>query len=714
MGQNPADHFVHEMTHLAHSDVILLVGRPDGRLAGLTAMESSIIMSVQQARFISSSASGGIEAISVGHNPWQKPGLFHHAVDLPTRQRPHFHSEKLLRTGNGGHAPGALMHRVAELAADETEEVDTGRAVNESIWIDLPSLIERLGNRREASRDDAINLVTSLLFEQQERLQIDAAKIDVEALFNASGLKANPNGGDEGGSNKTGGKLRRSMSTLSATASSTPSLKRSLSSSLGGFSAFLSPVKALNTGKYSAFKDGDCVSVNKLMALLRGHNMRVQISLLHKAELRAIAVRARARQWLLGFSNMAVSTVFAAWLEIHEKERAVQKKPSENFGDEGWQERKMWSTVASMTRGDVGQMAPQNPAALDLVEPPNGQWRKLEELRRNGMKIVKNFGFSCGKCFNEWKQLARAQAAARGKRRPVAAKSEVVASGLVNAVQGEKLLAEFTLVESLYETRIAAAERLLAFFVMLHHAVQPTSRLPFWRYSLDRSESRLRVASTPAPVGFVETLPKGPVGNDELEVEVAGPLTSEALPKVTPGNDEVELAGTLASVDLVETLPKGPVGKVELAKTEEAAAESRLRGVSSARAPVGFVWALPKEPNSEGEVQMVRIEEEEAESRLQEAFAAEPVNVERPPEGPVGNMDFVQAATVDLDTLLKESVGKVDLASLKNAADGRLRIAFTQQPADLGETLPKGPPGTADLAKTKADSKFQVNTHWDL
>jgi hypothetical protein len=45
---------------------------------------------------------------------------------------------------------------------------------------------------------------------------------------------------------------------------------------------------------------------------------------------------------------------------------------------------------------------------------------------------------------------------------------------------------------------------------MFHQAVKPLSRLPWWGYDLDRSASRLRVASTPAPVGFVETLCKVP------------------------------------------------------------------------------------------------------------------------------------------------------------------------------------------------------------
>jgi hypothetical protein len=267
------------------------------------------------------------------------------------------------------------------------------------------------------------------------------------------------------------------------------------------------------------------------MALLRGHNVRTQIASLHKAELRAATVRLRARQWLLGFDSMTVSAVFAAWLAVHERE-AEERIPNEaEKSDQQTAQAHRCRMIKCTTRCDLPEASVNTPATavhvvepptlptpqLDFVEPPNGQWRKQEEIRRNSMKIVKVFGFSYGTCFNEWKQLARAHAAARGKLRPVVAERMVVGSALDTAVQGEKLLAEFTLVESLYETRVAAAERLLAFFVMLYHAVHPTSRLPFWQYHLDRSESRLRVASTPAPVGFVETLPTGPMGSNEME-----------------------------------------------------------------------------------------------------------------------------------------------------------------------------------------------------
>merc|ERR1711871_1127645 len=85
-----------------------------------------------------------------------------------------------------------------------------------------------------------------------------------------------------------------------------------------------------------------------------------------------------------------------------------------------------------------------------------------------------------------------------------------IGSGFAGQVEAKELLAELGIVESLYETRVASAERLLSFFIILYHAVRPLSQLRGLRFDMDRSESRLRVASTPAPVPFIESLPPLP------------------------------------------------------------------------------------------------------------------------------------------------------------------------------------------------------------
>eukprot|EP00933_Yihiella_yeosuensis_P016346 TRINITY_DN14000_c0_g1_i2.p1 TRINITY_DN14000_c0_g1~~TRINITY_DN14000_c0_g1_i2.p1 ORF type:complete len:285 (-),score=38.05 TRINITY_DN14000_c0_g1_i2:147-1001(-) len=136
-----------------------------------------------------------------------------------------------------------------------------------------------------------------------------------------------------------------------------------------------------------------------------------------------------------------------------------------------------------------------------------GEWRKREEIRRYCRNATWTFGVSQQRVFEAWKFWARSKAALAGKARPRPKEFHIVCNNLVGRCDGNKLLAETTLFESLYDSRVASAERLLAFMVMLYEAVRPLSKLPMVSYEMDRSESRLRVASTPAPIAFVEKLP---------------------------------------------------------------------------------------------------------------------------------------------------------------------------------------------------------------
>jgi len=87
---------------------------------------------------------------------------------------------------------------------------------------------------------------------------------------------------------------------------------------------------------------------------------------------------------------------------------------------------------------------------------------------------------------------------------PAASKGAAVGQHLLAGGQAEaEVLPRLRAVEEWYETRVAAGERLVGFYVLLHAMVQPSSRLPFLSYEMGKSESRLRVASTPAPVPMV-------------------------------------------------------------------------------------------------------------------------------------------------------------------------------------------------------------------
>jgi len=80
-------------------------------------------------------------------------------------------------------------------------------------------------------------------------------------------------------------------------------------------------------------------------------------------------------------------------------------------------------------------------------------------------------------------------------------KTSVIGQALLDdEVDEAELLQHMKLTESFYESRVGSTERLLSWFVLLHAMAEPSSRLPFLRYDLGKTESRLRVASTPAPV----------------------------------------------------------------------------------------------------------------------------------------------------------------------------------------------------------------------
>jgi len=125
LGQNGLDHFVHEMTHLTASDVLIAAGRPDGRLASLASYEAAMLMSLKQAKYINSPMNA-IEAFSMGHNPWQDSQLFHdNQVHLKSDLRPHFMSERLLGVQGSSASvnPEANIQRLSSLQTSNSNDV---------------------------------------------------------------------------------------------------------------------------------------------------------------------------------------------------------------------------------------------------------------------------------------------------------------------------------------------------------------------------------------------------------------------------------------------------------------------------------------------------------------------------------------------------------------------------------------------------------------
>jgi len=137
-----------------------------------------------------------------------------------------------------------------------------------------------------------------------------------------------------------------------------------------------------------------------------------------------------------------------------------------------------------------------------------------------------------------------------------------VGADLIGKVKGQALIAELAVIEQLYETRIAAMERLMCFYVVFHRAVKPVSRMPFLSFDMDRSESRLRVASTPAPIPFVEELARGVPASlkaleelDSFELVISDP--GVGVSQFTPDKD-----GDLTALPREFTPPDFPVASI--------------------------------------------------------------------------------------------------------------------------------------------------------
>jgi len=499
-GQNGEDHFVHEMTHLAQSDVILLVGRADGRLGTLAASEGATIMSTQQAKYICSRPSRGIEAISIGHNPWVKPGLFRRAVALPTDSRPHFLSQQLLGTESGPHAPG-------DVVAASAAYIENARQVSAShfepfAWVTKDILKQELAKlnitKDRVSKDDAFAVISNIVKSHAEALDIDPAAFLVGEVC-PTWMTRSSLGSSDPGTPKT------------------PMAAQSLTASMGSLPA-LPATSLLQTVKTFRSKgtttEFDTLSLSNLLAVLRGRRMHSHI-----------------RSLQVGRKSEAVKEHIQARDTMIDIYKGVRKCFN------GWAKYTLQMSPAVLRRqSSVGPRRSDRKS-----EVPTAEWRVQEEFRRRRRQHFMQFkaiGIE-GKIFHAWHTLLHEDnmitplkayltssmnfAETRGgerlsERKSAFAEGTIIAeekdalpiSGRLagQAASGSEMLDGLRPLERLYETRVAAAERLLASYVVLHRAVKPLSTLRFLRYDLDRSESRLRVASTPAPVPFVEELPE--------------------------------------------------------------------------------------------------------------------------------------------------------------------------------------------------------------
>lgn len=202
-------------------------------------------------------------------------------------------------------------------------------------------------------------------------------------------------------------------------------------------------------------------------------------------------------------SQDLLAVCFAHWAHrdaVQEETRAVRSKTDSP------RDSPMDISVGIGAPSPTGKdPTPQNADGDDRLQ---FAWRVAEVYRT----MVKR---QCGKAesghlsgiFRAWRRHVIYRRHVDKRQAPKAKRTDeagAVGADLLVKLKGGALLAELGTIEALYESRVAAAERLLSFLVVFHAAVRPLAKLPFIGFDIDRSESRLRVASTPAPIPFVE------------------------------------------------------------------------------------------------------------------------------------------------------------------------------------------------------------------
>eukprot|EP00747_Dinoflagellata_sp_TGD_P139761 gnl/TRDRNA2_/TRDRNA2_175938_c6_seq12.p1 gnl/TRDRNA2_/TRDRNA2_175938_c6~~gnl/TRDRNA2_/TRDRNA2_175938_c6_seq12.p1 ORF type:complete len:1809 (+),score=292.10 gnl/TRDRNA2_/TRDRNA2_175938_c6_seq12:717-5429(+) len=572
MGQNPGDHFVHEMTHLTTSEVMILMGRPDGRVGTLAASEAASYMSLQQAKFIAARSHTGIEAITVGHNPWAKKNIATHDVVVPTAKRPLFLSSQLFGTMEGPHPPGEVLNRAAALAEGKTDKGAEGDVSQMKVLpfpkIEMVDLKSRFNGKSILSIRESLTLIEGILIEQASALAIDPdCSMDVAAdmLGVDASLYETRKAGDvrrssrmsaastfsEGGSVKKKGynaseimaKLRglRMQQVIAEKQADriNNQIKKKIKEAAGKsreratmqecFVAWVSEWKAVKEAEKDKVAQMQ-VEKNALMAALASGRIqtrgmkrssqqtgekaadkapKLEWRIEEEFRVRRYAMNEKSKQQLVN-----PEVIFRAWWHYYkfcaaknEAEAAGRRRkdskgtgtpsepstplspmsmplsPGRKRGErsEAFFRQTSGSTAGGFTRQESGNSAgaPTSPKSF----LPMSSWDSTEVINIIDPVVPRLSGDQA-----EANQVTS------------------VGSGFVGQVANKELLAELCLIESLYETRVAAAERLLSFFVILYHAVRPLSRLWGLHFDMDRSESRLRVASTPAPVPFIEKL----------------------------------------------------------------------------------------------------------------------------------------------------------------------------------------------------------------
>jgi hypothetical protein len=546
VGQNGADHMVHEFTHKAQSDVLLAVGLPDGRLPSTAPVESCFLMSASQAQYIKRTGHG-VEAYCLGHNTWTRPNLFVRALKLPTF-RPIFATEKMLFSdqlhshsnvppGCHGTNPGEIVQRrrdmlkqldpyglplrvtpadlVPYMALDEVLSFDKALLILEAIiekhCVDAHVEMVPLGLASFLAEFAAEHAGSAEVFVHSPCKAYASPKTHFDDVMSRRNspykafMEATPCKSFLQEVVSPGVKKKRQISEVAmskairgdstvvdmdAAADAVAEAKyqekvKDISNRLGQFLTV-----SENRGKEGDKHVIHCsdITISTSDALATTLDMNAFLALLHGKELQTWVRSARYRwskickmRGILSFlaeeQHMTGRSAFSAVLSsgrtlkmvvLSWRKKAVQEKEI--------REEKILPFS--------GEKSPRSPRSSYM---PNVSNASIAEVKRNASST--------------WRttvtKLNSEHEAEEG------AKARLICEDLVNiGASASEVIHESRPAELFYESRVASAERLVSWFVLLHAMATPSSRLPFLSYELGKSESRLRVASTPAPVPF--------------------------------------------------------------------------------------------------------------------------------------------------------------------------------------------------------------------
>mmetsp|Transcript_116338 Transcript_116338/g.329097 ORF Transcript_116338/g.329097 Transcript_116338/m.329097 type:complete len:718 (-) Transcript_116338:166-2319(-) len=511
VGQNGTDHLVHEFTHKAQSDVLMAVGLPDGRLHASAAAEACTLMSVQQAKFIKR-AGKGVEVCSLGHNRWTRPGLCSRALALPTR-RPIFAGEQLLlrdrisaqEVGNHCLAPGAVLQRWSDLltwqldpmgapgmyvgAAKEVREL-VGLAENIDVNTALRLLEMFLERQRKEAHEETVFLALDKFLEKYLAQHPSRIAVFVhspekgyksphkwyEQRADEDALRARSKGSDEKvyersqGSNENLYERSVALAIQGPACGSRARIRTSFSEQL---MAQLQNHECVQPAT-SAMDSQQVLALDEFLALL------------HSDELQNW-VRSIKYRWRMIYRIRGLLSHFA--------DEHVGKQDARVVLVNGASLSRLLLAWQQLAGGSAGQRRTNQEVDGLVSDVRDGE-------RRHSIH----------------EDLKDTESGLRTRMLYLDANSLMVGQDLLgNGYKGAEVLEGTRAVELFHEARVGSAERLIAWFVLFHSMAEPSSRLPFLTYELGKSESRLRVASTPAPV---------PVHSGSLTAEVHGVGTS--------------------------------------------------------------------------------------------------------------------------------------------------------------------------------------------